>query len=114
MVAEFSEVFPADPATLPVWTGLTLIRAQGGIDWLAVSPADLPGDEVEKAAAHSVSLRRASEEFLERLRKKADRDARSYAAHRWYEREFHLGSVAGAIDTTTPVSGISLATVEAC
>ena len=47
------------------------------------------------------------------MRKKADRDAKAYATHRWYEREFHLGLVAGAIDPTMPVSGITLATVDA-
>ena len=47
------------------------------------------------------------------MRKKPDRDAKAYATHRWYEREFHLGLVVGAIDPTMPVSGITLATVDA-
>ena len=113
----FTEMFPSDPVPLPVWPAKAgfedmLVEDAGAEEYLAIPPEDLPGDEVAAVSPTSLSVQTAATSFLERYQKKAGRDARAHASYWWYEREFRLGLVRGAIDPTLAVNRITLATVE--
>ncbi len=57
----FKEVFPDDPPTLPVWTGMPEVEARFREDYLATPPDDLPGDEHEVFVQPAMSVKAASE-----------------------------------------------------
>lgn len=110
--ATFAEVFPTELVTLPVWTGTPEAEAAARDEYLSTAPEDLPGDENVTALAETISVQMASQTCLERLLGRAKRDAKAFATYRWYEREFRLGLVPGAIDPRLSVNALKLKHVE--
>jgi hypothetical protein len=107
------DIFPNDPPSLPIWTGLPEVEARGREEYLATPPEDLPDDEIVAVVGmSSLSIEQASRDLLERVRQKARRDAKSFRTFRWYEEQFRLGLVAPAINLRMRVTDIRIAHIE--
>jgi hypothetical protein len=105
----FRDVFGESNATgLPVWTGVPARSAAMREEFLNSPPDDDDPEHEVGAGPTLFSIRQAAGGALDRLLKMAQRDAKAFATHRWYEREFRLGLVKPAINPDLDVRSVTL------